>query len=261
VEDRSDDGGVIHNSGLIKTTSANDTGIWVRGAAGLTTTINNQAGGAIQSVDWAIFTTDGRISLTNRGSITGLIECNATDGNVNDVIVNRGKISGAVLLGAGNDTFTGVGAATSGKVFGEDGADKLTGGSTANQLDGGAGTDTLRGGLGKDTLTGGANRDFFDFNSKSESVTGSNRDLIRDLSRADDDRIDLGDIDADTSSNSGNDTFKFVGKAAFKGGGGELRYVDNGSTCYVQGDINGDKKADFEIKVMIGSLEKGDFFL
>ena len=38
--------------------------------------------------------------------------------------------------------------------------------------------------------------------------------------------------------------FKFVGTAAFKGGGGELRCVGG----IVQGDVDSDKVADFEIK-------------
>jgi Ca2+-binding RTX toxin-like protein len=142
-------------------------------------------------------------------------------------------------------------------------------------IDAGAGNDTIIGpasdniiigGRGRDVLTGGGggdsgDTDMFDFNSVKESVKGSNRDVITDFTRSKGDRIDLRDIDADTSSNSGNDKFKFIKTADFKGGGGELRYNDNGSTCTVQADVNGDKKADFEIRVNVGSLIAGDFFL
>jgi hypothetical protein len=37
--------------------------------------------------------------------------------------------------------------------------------------------------------------------------------------------------------------------------------VDKGATVIVQGDVNGDGKADFEILVKLGSMEKGDFIL
>jgi hypothetical protein len=47
---------------------------------------------------------------------------------------------------------------------------------------------------------------------------------------------------------------------AFKGGGGELRYIDQGATCVIQGDTNGDRIADLEIRVNIAALNTGDFF-
>jgi hypothetical protein len=40
-----------------------------------------------------------------------------------------------------------------------------------------------------------------------------------------------------------------------------LHYIDKGSSCIVQGDVNGDGNADFEIYVKAGSLSKGDFVL
>jgi hypothetical protein len=42
---------------------------------------------------------------------------------------------------------------------------------------------------------------------------------------------------------------------------GELRFKDLGTSCLVQGDVNGDGKADFEILVKVGTILKGDFFL
>jgi serralysin len=160
----------------------------------------------------------------------------------------------------GNDTLRG--SKFSDVLRGGANNDKIWGNAGSDRLDGGTGKDTLTGGLGRDLLTGRADRDYFDYNSKSETLPGgSNRDQILDFSRSQTDRIDLRDIDADTSSNSGNDKFKFIGKDSFKGGGGELRYIDQGASCLVRGDINGDKKADFEITVNIGSLKEGDFFL
>jgi len=135
-------------------------------------------------------------------------------------------------------------------VDGKGGNDKLTGSKFA---------DVLCGGAGKDTLTGGAESDFFDFNKISESKVGSQRDTIIDFKRGQD-RIDLRDIDAKTGV-SGNQKFNFIGKDDFSETKGELRYKDLGSKVIVQGDVNGDGKADFEIFVKAGSLSKGDFFL
>jgi hypothetical protein len=42
---------------------------------------------------------------------------------------------------------------------------------------------------------------------------------------------------------------------------GELRYIDNGKTCLVQADVDGNGKADFEILVKAGALAKVDFLL
>ena len=65
------------------------------------------------------------------------------------------------------------------------------------------------------------------------------------------------DIDADTTS-GGNQKFHFIKGQQFHDEAGELRF--SGRT--LQGDVNGDGKADFEIKVFgIGSLLAGDFNL
>ena len=127
-------GGTIENSGTLR---SDHVGILAQLDTGLTMVIVNNAGGIITGGDAAIESTlSGNISLTNRGTIAGLIDLNATAGN--DVVVNPGKIQGAVFLGDGADTFTGS-TGTSGKVYGEAGADHLTGSTHADQLDGGAG--------------------------------------------------------------------------------------------------------------------------
>ena len=86
-----------------------------------------------------------------------------------------------------------------------------------------------------------------------------NRDRIVDFSRGQDDTIDLSTIDAKTGG--GNQAFKWIGKQAFHDVKGELRYKDLGPKVIVQGDIDGDGKADFEILVKTGTLHKGDFVL
>jgi Ca2+-binding RTX toxin-like protein len=148
----------------------------------------------------------------------------------------------------GNDTITGSTL-----------AETLRGSGGIDKLNGGGGNDILIGGAQRDVLTGGSGRDLFDFNSMSESRKGAARDVISHFQRKQDD-IDLRSIDAKKGI-SGNQKFKWIGKQDFHDKKGELRYEDKGSKVIVQGDVNGDGKADFEIYVAAGALAKGDFVL
>ena len=85
---------------------------------------------------------------------------------------------------------------------------------------------------------------------RTEIVRGANRDQIVDFNRAQRDRIDLSTIDADTDGTAGNQKFTFIGTQAFNGVDGELRC----SGRIIQGDVNGDRVADFEIKVNLATL-------
>jgi hypothetical protein len=67
-------------------------------------------------------------------------------------------------------------------------------------------------------------------------------DRIEDLQSGD--IIDLSDIDANQNV-AGNQAFTFVGDAAFSNVAGELRATAN----LVQGDVNGDGIADFQINL------------
>jgi hypothetical protein len=91
-------------------------------------------------------------------------------------------------------------------------------------------------------------------------------DFIGDFAVKIDD-IDLKGIDA-KSVTKANDSFSYVGKDAFGREAGELRYKlvnlagTRNDTTIVQGDINGDGKADFEI-ILAGlkALKETDFIL
>lgn len=110
---------------------------------------------------------------------------------------------------------------------------------------------------GRDVSWGDSGKDRFDFNAISESKPGSsNRDQINDLKRSQDDKIDLSNIDANTK-NGGNQKFNFIGDKKFSKTPGELRFDNK----IVQGDVNGDGKADFEIRVDVNKLSSGDFIL
>jgi serralysin len=149
----------------------------------------------------------------------------------------------------GGDTITGT-------AFSDD----LRGGTNNDTIRGDDGNDRLTGGNGRDLLTGGANAVIFDFNTFGESVVGANRDQILDFSRAQADRIDLSTIDAKTGID-GNQKFTFIGTQAFHGVKGELRFKDLGANGVVQGDVNGNGTADFEIRVIVGTMLAADFLL
>jgi glucose/arabinose dehydrogenase len=139
--------------------------------------------------------------------------------------------------------------------------ENLVGSNFADTLGGNSAANVLRGLDGRDLLSGGPGGDRFDFNAPSEAGKGPSRDQILDFSHAQHDRIDVRDIDANVHA-AGNQTFQFIGAAGFHSHGdhhvyGELRYANH----VVQGDVNGDGHADFEIHVNASTLAKGDFLL
>jgi Ca2+-binding RTX toxin-like protein len=167
------------------------------------------------------------------------------------------------------------------------GADRLTGSSIANLLDGGGGNDRLfgsggndvlrgqdgfdrlDGGLGRDTMTGGTGKDIFDIDSVGETGrTSSTRDIIRDFVHGTDD-IDLSTIDANGSA-SGNAAFSFLSGRGldFTGVDGQLRWFQENlagtrfDRTIIEGDINGDRVAEFQIQLTgLKTLSASDFIL
>jgi Ca2+-binding RTX toxin-like protein len=173
-----------------------------------------------------------------------------------------------VILDPRNQTINGTGEADTivgrqdaSTINGLDGADRLTGMNANDALNGGAGSDTLTGGLGKDLLIGGADADNFDFNSIRESK-GRAPDVIKDFHHAQGDKIDVSDIDANTKVD-GLQGFHFIGGKSFHHKAGELHFVsDHHRGVFVEGDVNGDGRADFRLDVQhVSHLGAGDFFL
>jgi hypothetical protein len=76
-----------------------------------------------------------------------------------------------------------------------------------------------------------------------------------------DDLMDVHSIDANVSR-SGNQAFKWIGKAAFSGKAGELRAYFDGADTIVKGNVDGDKYAEFQVRI-IGkhALNAADFVL
>jgi serralysin len=159
---------------------------------------------------------------------------NAEGTSVGDGIVGSGANNKLWGLGGNDD------------LYGMKGNDQLFGGAGADRLYGGNGADKLTGGTGADYLHGGSGNDTFIFNAVNEMGRGKNADVIADFSRGD--KIDL--------SNAGS--FTYINKADFSGTAGEIRF-DNG---LLQGDVDGDGRVDFVIKVTdVNSLSNSDFIL
>ena len=143
-----------------------------------------------------------------------------------------------------------------------DGAFRMFAGNSADTLKGGAGNDSFYGNRGADTLSGGAGNNTFRYDRVEES-TASAKDQILDFNAGD--VIDLSRIDAVSSSPNSNELFSFVGSNAFSNTAGELRAVNiSGAAWLIQGDVNGDGIADFELSLTVTDADpitSGDFFL
>jgi Ca2+-binding RTX toxin-like protein len=195
-------------------------------------------------------------------------------GNGDDLLSGSAQSEGLAGTGGrddiwgygGNDVLDG--GADLDHLYGGTGNDDLDGGTGSDTLWGNEGTDILLGGededflfgeAGPDRLTvGGADEDWFIYLKASDSRPGTGRDTIYDFNPAENDLIDLSDIDADRSNNPGNDRFKFIGGHKFSGNGGELRYKNG----VLQMDIDGHGKIDMQINLANSpALHRDDFSL
>ena len=160
--------------------------------------------------------------------------------------------------GSGDRLFGGTG---NDRLFGGSGSDVLKGGAGSDRLFGGGQSDVLYGNGGRDVLVGGGGADRFVFTRESDSgTTRTTRDVIKDFDRGQNDKIDLRPMDAKTGR--GNQEFDFIGQRGFSDTKGELRVVDTGRDILVQGDRDGDGRADFTILVEgVARLTEDDFLL
>lgn len=161
-----------------------------------------------------------------------------------------------VIGSTSHDTIYGNAAVN--RLSGNPGDDHLYGLAGNDVLDGGWGSDHLYGGLGRDVLTGGFREGpgiikTFHFQTVSASgVTSATRDVVTDFvstttsGDGSGSKIDLTEIDAIRATHA-NDDFTFIGESKWNGVAGELRYVRTQTQTIVEGDVNGDAKADFSI--------------
>jgi len=162
-------------------------------------------------------------------------------------------VSGALLTAS--ETMVLIGSAET------NGFLRLFGGAADDTLFGGAGADLIRGALGGDEIQGGGGADSFRYQSAAESVNGS-ADHILDFTPGTD-RIELDRIDADGVA-AGDQAFRWIGSDAFSGSAGELRAYDSGPVWIVEGDVDGDGRADLVIALTLQGatpLGAGDFVL
>lgn len=151
-----------------------------------------------------------------------------------------------------------TGTALADRLTGDAGANVLNGGGGGDRLNGSGGNDRLIGGAGLDLLTGGGGADRFAFDDGHSGATRTSADQILDFSRGEKDRIDLSAIDA-VAFTAKDDAFRSIGSTAFSGAAGELRWTVARGVTFVEGDTNGDGKADFALLVTGDGLAAGDF--
>jgi len=242
----------------------------VEAANGGTDTVN-------ASVTYTLAANVENLTLTSAAAIngTGNTLNNVITGNAGNNVLNGGGGTDTLIGGAGNDTYIVSDATTVITEAVNGGTDTVmssvsyglaanvenltltgaaaingTGNAMNNIIIGNAGNNNITGGLGHDIMTGGAGKDLFVFNSiKDTTIVAATRDVITDFKHLTD-RIDLHVIDANTKI-AGNQAFTFQAAAGahFTGAAGQLHYFYSGTNTIVEGDINGDKVADFQIQL------------
>jgi len=222
-------------------------------------------GGGTDTYDFSRYTTGVKVDL-DPGAWTITSNAQRARLNASGTKLATGNIANALLYnddprslienawgGSGADTIKGNTGANTLKGFA--GSDKLYGRSGDDVLVGGSGNDKIYGQSGRDVMYGGDGADIFAFLYLGDSLTAA-RDSIRDFKHKQD-HIDLRSIDANTLA-GGNQAFTYIGKSAFTGTAGQLRF----SGYELSADVNGDGVADFMVHMTgVTSLVKSDFYL
>lgn len=160
----------------------------------------------------------------------------------------------SILAAADNVTLSGTTGADSIDYgsLGWSGIRLIDAGSGNDIVIGGAPKDRIAGRAGADRLTGGGDVDDFIYFATTDSLS-TGTDTITDF-EAGVDNLDLAAIDASTLV-AGNNDFTFIGNSAFSRVAGQLRYdaTSFSGQTRVYADVNGDARADMEIR-LTGSL-------
>ncbi len=216
-------------------------------------------GGLAQPVSATVYGGSGNVKVDLSGT--------------NEILSSVSTLLGAgakdlVLLGA--VVADGTGNALANTMIGSKGANVLIGGAGNDVISGGEGNDTLRGDAGRDVMTGGLGADTFDFNAILDTTKlAATRDVISDFTHnatlSLSDRIDFSTIDANGAL-AGDTAFVWLGTAAFNGAAGRLHYFQENPAgtfndkTIIEGDLNGDRIADFQIELPgLKALVAADF--
>ncbi|MBA3755652.1 MAG: calcium-binding protein [Nitrosomonas sp.] len=197
-------------------------------------------------------------------TLTGSAAINGTGNGNNNFVTGNSAVN---TLNGGNGTDLLFGQGGNDNLNGNAGGDLLRGDAGNDTLNGGSGDDSLSGLAGTDLLSGGIGFDDFRFTAIGESVVGAGHDTIAGfdgVGAALQDQVDVNAIDAKTAV-GGNQNFAFISTTAFSAAG-QIRVFNSGSNTVIQGNVNGNLAADFEILVQDGGAVAanwvaGDFFL
>ena len=136
-----------------------------------------------------------------------------------------------------------IGRAGNDLLRGNTGNDALWGDRGQDRLSGAQGNDWLQGGQGSDRLSGGRGADFFSYQNNDASSRW--RDTITDFNGRQGDRLGITAV-LDGKDPFANPGWEYIGSSPFSDAPAELRFA-NGR---LQGDVDGDGKADLRIQLL-----------
>ena len=139
-----------------------------------------------------------------------------------------------------NDLLIGGGGAD--QLWGRGGNDQLEGGNGRDLLVGATGKDVLTGGPGNDRMKGGAGADVFRW-SRSD-LRGRPVDVIDDFNGGEGDRLAITAV-LDGNNPFANPGWRAIRSGGFSGRARELRF----SGGVLRGDLNGDRRADLQVRL------------
>jgi Ca2+-binding RTX toxin-like protein len=181
----------------------------------------------------------------------------------NDQLRGGGGIDTAIFSGSAVLVDLKEGSAVGSDTSGSDrvsGIENVVGTFGGDLIGGNAGANVLRGDLGGDVLRGDGGADRFVYANVADS-TPKGADQILDFSRAQGDRIDLRDVDANEQA-GGNQAFTFIGQAPFTGAG-QLQFYQGDGRTFIEANTT-DATPGAELRIVLElpvSVQAGDFLL
>lgn len=203
---------------------------------------------SIEALEGSAFA-DVLIGGSNGDTLLGLGDRDELFGHEGADTLDGGN--GGDILSGGDQNDTLIGGDSGDSLSGGNHNDILLGGAANDWLSGDGGNDTLNGGAGIDVLAGGEGNDLFVLADLGEY------DTITDFVRGQD-KADLRSIDA--VAGGGDNSFTWIGSAAFSGVAGQLRVFALNGGYVVSGDVNGDAVADITFGTNV-ELTSGDVIL